>query len=48
MSPLKYDASNGQYLFIWKSDRASTGACRKLTLRLVDGTDHVAYFRFGK
>jgi hypothetical protein len=48
ISPLKYDASNGQYVFIWKTDRRSTGTCRKLTVRLVDGTDHVAYFNFGK
>jgi hypothetical protein len=48
MSPLKYDASNGQYMFSWKTDRRSTGMCRKLTVRLVDGTDHVAYFKFGK
>jgi hypothetical protein len=48
MSPLKYDASNGQYIFIWKTDRGFTGTCRKLTVRLVDGTDHVAYFKFGK
>jgi hypothetical protein len=48
MSPLKYDASSGQYMFIWKTDRRSTGTCRKLTVRLVDGTDHLAYFNFGK
>jgi hypothetical protein len=48
MSPLKYDASSGQYMFIWKTDRRSTGTCRKLTVRLVDGTDHGPYFNFGK
>ena len=41
-----YRASIDQYTYVWKTDHEWTGSCRKLIVRLVDGTDHVAYFSF--
>ena len=45
-SGLHYQASSDQYIYVWKTDHKWTGSCRKLIVRLVDGTDHVAYFSF--
>src|SRR5262249_27649030 len=41
-SGLHYDAASGQYIYVWKSDKAWVGTCRQFTLRLTDGTDHIA------
>jgi hypothetical protein len=45
-SSLSYDAATDLYTYIWKTDRAWKGTCRILNLRLSDGTDHLAKFRF--
>lgn len=45
-SGLKYDADTEQYTFVWKTDRAWAGTCRRLTLRLTDGTWHRTDFFF--
>ena len=45
-SSLTYDATTDRYSYIWKTDKAWVGTCRKLTIRLTDGTDHVSYFKF--
>jgi hypothetical protein len=45
-SSLQYDAATGQYSYIWKTDRAWAGQCRQLTVRLLDGTQQQANFRF--
>jgi probable HAF family extracellular repeat protein len=37
---------NGQYNYSWKTQKAWKGTCRELNLRLKDGTDHKALFRF--
>jgi Tol biopolymer transport system component len=47
-SSLSYDATTDRYTYTWKTDRAWATSCRKLTLRLSDGSDHVAYFTFTK
>lgn len=47
-SKLIYTAATGGYHYNWQSDKAWGGTCRKLTVRLTDGTDHVAYFNFFK
>ena len=47
-SGLKYDPATGQYTYVWKTDSTWANSCRKLTVRLLDGTDHVAYFTFTK
>jgi hypothetical protein len=47
-SSLSYDATADQYNYVWKSEKAWSGTCRKLTLRLVDGKEYIAYFNFTK
>jgi hypothetical protein len=36
----------GQYTFVWRTEKSWRGQCRRFTLTLVDGTAHVADFRF--
>jgi hypothetical protein len=45
-SSLSYDAASGQYSYTWKTDKSWAGSCRQLLVRLVDGTDHIALFKF--
>jgi hypothetical protein len=45
-STLSYDAGTGQYHYVWKTDKAWSGTCRTLTVKLVDNTVHTANFRF--
>jgi hypothetical protein len=45
-SSLSYDASTGRYVYVWKTNKAWAGTCRKLVVRLADGTDHTAIYRF--
>ena len=47
-SSLTYNAATDQYTYTWKTDKAWGGTCRKLTVRLKDNSDHVAYFSFTK
>ncbi len=44
-SGLQFDATSGQYTYVWKTAKGSAG-CRQLDVRLVDGTDHLAQFKF--
>jgi DNA-binding beta-propeller fold protein YncE len=44
-SSLSYDASSGQYVYVWKTDPSWTG-CRQLVVTLNDGSVHTAYFKF--
>jgi len=37
---------DGQCKYLWKTDRRWAGTCRQLVLKLVDGTTHVANFKF--
>ena len=43
---LTYDPQSGTYTYVWKTDKAWAGTCRVLALKLVDGTEHLAAFRF--
>jgi len=43
-SSLSYDAATGRYLYVWKTDKAWARSCRQLTVRLTDGSEHIAYF----
>ncbi len=43
---LTYDAATAQYNYVWKTDKSWAGTCRLFTLRLIDGTDHNAAFKF--
>lgn len=45
---LVYDAVANQYNYVWKTQAAWANSCRKFDLQLVDGTHHVAYFKFTK
>jgi len=49
-SSLNYDAGVnppvGQYIYVWKTDKSWAGTCRRLDLKLNDGTTHSALFAF--
>lgn len=45
-SSLSYDASANQYVYVWKTESSWAGTCRVLTVGLIDGTTHAAYFKF--
>jgi hypothetical protein len=45
-SSLSYDAASGQYSYVWKTDKSWKGTCRILVVKLNDGTQHYAKFRF--
>ena len=45
-SSLSYDAAADRYTYVWKTNTAWKGTCRILALRLTDGSDHFAKFRF--
>jgi hypothetical protein len=45
-SSLSYDAATDIYTYVWKTDKAWKGTCRQLIVRLNDGTDHIAHFKF--
>ena len=45
-SSLVYDAAAGQYVYVWKTDKNWVGKCRRLDVKLNDGTTHSAYFKF--
>ncbi|MFN8493559.1 MAG: PxKF domain-containing protein [Caldilineaceae bacterium] len=45
-SGLTYDASSGQYNYVWKTEKSWAGTCRQFVLRLTDGANHLANFKF--
>ncbi len=45
-SSLSYDATTGQYIYVWKSEKAWSGTCRQLQVMLQDGSEHLANFSF--
>lgn len=45
-SSLQYDPASDTYTYVWKTDRAWAATCRQLTVKLDDGTFHLANFRF--
>jgi hypothetical protein len=45
-SSLRYDAGTNTYTYVWKTDPAWAGQCRRLTLRFADGIERIALFRF--
>ena len=47
-SGLTYDAVLAQYSYVWKTDKAWAGTCRRFTLTLRDGTVHEALFKFAR
>jgi Tol biopolymer transport system component len=47
-SGLTYDAAAGQYKYTWKTEKAWANSCRKLVLKLKDGTSREALFHLTK
>jgi hypothetical protein len=45
-SSLTYDPASNQYSYVWKTNSAWAGTCRQFILRLTDGTEHRANFKF--
>jgi hypothetical protein len=45
---LSYNQATGRYLFLWPTDRRWGGSCVRETVRLSDGTKHIALFKFTK
>jgi hypothetical protein len=45
-SSLTYDYTASQYVYVWKSDKSWAGTCRRLTVKLIDGTTHSATFQW--
>jgi FG-GAP repeat protein len=43
---LNYDAESDTYTYVWKTEDTWAGTCRQLILRLNDGSERVAFFRF--
>ncbi len=47
-SSLTYDATTQRYQYVWKTDKSWSGTCRRLIIRLNDGSEHTADFKFTK
>ena len=45
-SSLTYNATNDQYNYVWKTNKAWKGTCRILVVRFIDGSQYYAKFRF--
>jgi hypothetical protein len=45
-SSLSYSTGEGRYHYVWKTDKAWVGTCRQLVLKLADGSEHRANFKF--
>jgi hypothetical protein len=46
VSTLTFNTTNQWYHLAWKTDSKWMGTCRELVVRLRDGTDHLARFKF--
>ena len=51
-SGLQYDSTanppTGQYIYVWKTDKAWSGTCRRLDVQFIDGQSKSALFQFKK
>ena len=45
-SSLSYDATTDTYTYVWKTQKAWAGTCRQLIVKLSDGSEHAANFKF--
>ena len=45
-SDFTYDAATDRYKYVWRTDRSWKGTCRQLVIRLRDGSEKRANFRF--
>ena len=46
MGYLLYVRFLDQYIYLWLTDRRWDGTCRQIVVKLDDGTEHRANFRF--
>jgi len=47
-SGLTYDATTGQYIYVWKTEKGWANTCRQLVMKLTDGSSHRANIKFSK
>ena len=47
-SQLSYDPSTDTYTYVWKTDKAWAGTCRRLFVTFADGSVHTADFSFDR
>lgn len=45
-SGLSFDATTGQYKYVWKTPKELKGQCRRLVLKFTDGSSQAALFQF--
>lgn len=45
-SSLSYISTSDQYNYVWKTESSWAGTCRQLVVKLNDGTEHKANFKF--
>jgi hypothetical protein len=45
-SSLSYSSTSDQYNYVWKTESSWAGTCRQLVVKLNDGTEHTANFKF--
>jgi hypothetical protein len=45
-SSLSYDATTNTYTYVWKTSKMWENTCRQLILKMADGSEHRAHFRF--
>jgi hypothetical protein len=46
LASIRIRAATNTYTYVWKTDKSWAGTCRQLTVRVNDGTDHLANFKF--
>jgi hypothetical protein len=44
-SSLTYDKTSNRYTYTWKTDKSWANSCRRLDLKLTDGTIHTVLFK---
>jgi predicted extracellular nuclease len=44
-SSLSNEEDSGQYNYVWKTEKAWKGSCRRLSIQLIDGSSHFANFQ---
>ncbi len=47
-SSLSYDPLTGQYIYVWKTNKAWAGKCGILSVSFIDGTTRTALFKFAR
>ncbi len=45
-SSLSYQSGSDQYIYVWKTESSWAGTCRQLVVKLNDGSEHTALFKF--